>query len=201
MRRSPKSIGCLDGTCTFFALDLDIDKAALEQAHGRPDLARSLRQTLRGEGLRLRGVLRELGFIPVLEDSGYKGRHLWVFLEQPESARVLHLFGRLLLSGEQPHLPPGLHLEFFPRQGSAGGKGLGNLRHGVGTVRNKNAVDLASRLRDAAHGVRRPAGVMGIFLESHDPAAMTGHFLLERRLHDRAIRIVRQKRSERALAA
>jgi hypothetical protein len=117
----------LDGTCTFFAIDLDIDKAALEKAQTQPALARSLRDAVRAEALRLRAVLRDFGFVPVLEDSGYKGRHLWVFLEQPEPADVLHLLGRLLLAAEQPHVPPGLHLEFFPKQAGRKGKGLGNL--------------------------------------------------------------------------
>src|SRR5262249_3938263 len=117
----------LDGTCTFFAVDLDIDKGALEKAHAQPALARRLRDDVHKEALRLRGVLRELGFIPVLEDSGFKGRHLWVFLEQPEPAGTLHLLGRLLLAGQPPLLPGGLPLEFFPRQSERKGKGLGNL--------------------------------------------------------------------------
>jgi hypothetical protein len=117
----------LDGTCTFFALDLDIDKGALEKAHQQPALARELRDAVHQEVLRLRGVLRDLGFIPVLEDSGFKGRHLWIFLEQPEPAAVLHLLGRLLLASQQSQLPAGLHLECFPKQGERKGKGLGNL--------------------------------------------------------------------------
>ena len=72
-------------------------------------------------------MLRDLGFVPVLEDSGFKGRHLWVFLEQPEPAEVLHQLGRLLLNWQTPQLPQGLHLEFFPKQAARKGKGLGNL--------------------------------------------------------------------------
>lgn len=117
----------LDGTATFFALDLDIDKHALQRAHGDPEYARELRETLRHEGPRLLEVLRQLGFTPVFENSGYKGRHYWVFLDQPETADVLHLFGRLLLAAQSPLVPPGLHLEFFPKQANVKDKGLGNL--------------------------------------------------------------------------
>lgn len=117
----------LDATATFFALDLDIDKQALQRARGDHAYAQSLRDTLRKEGPRLLNVLRDLGFQPVFENSGYKGRHYWVFLEQPESAETLHLLGRLLLAWQSPLLAPGLHLEFFPKQGSFKGKGLGNL--------------------------------------------------------------------------
>jgi hypothetical protein len=117
----------LDATATFFALDLDIDKQALQRARGDHAYAQTLRETLRCEGPRLLGVLRDLGFQPLFENSGYKGRHYWVFLEQPETAEALHLLGRLLLAWQSPLLPPGLHLEFFPKQATLKGKGLGNL--------------------------------------------------------------------------
>ncbi len=64
---------------------------------------------------------------PLFENSGYKGRHYWVFLEEPETADVLHLFGRLLLASQAMQLPPGMHLEFFPKQARVRSKGLGNL--------------------------------------------------------------------------
>src|SRR5262249_9427389 len=67
----------LDGTCTFFALDLDISRGALERGAGDVALARRLRDGMRGEGLRLLAELRGLGLSPLFEDSGYKGRHFW----------------------------------------------------------------------------------------------------------------------------
>ena len=117
----------LDGTCTFFAIDLDIDRGALEKAHGDPDYARLLRDTIRSEGVRLYRVLADLGLPPLLEDSGFKGRHLWVFLARPESAEVLHMFGRLFVGWQSPMLRRGIHLEFFPKQPGRSGKGFGNL--------------------------------------------------------------------------
>lgn len=117
----------LDGTATFFALDLDIDKSALQRARGDHAFAETLRESLQQEGPRLVQVLRDLGCEPVLENSGYKGRHLWVFLEESETAGTLHLLGRLLLAWQAPLLPPHLHLEFFPKQARLKGKGLGNL--------------------------------------------------------------------------
>jgi len=117
----------LDNTATFFALDLDIDRSALQRAHADHAYAQRLRDTLRTEGPRLLHVLRQLGFQPLFENSGYKGRHYWVFLEEPETADTLHLLGRLLLAWQSPQLPPGLHLEFFPKQPKLQGKGLGNL--------------------------------------------------------------------------
>ncbi len=117
----------LDATATFFALDLDINKSALQRASGDHAFAQSLRQILQQEGPRLLHALRDLGLAPVFENSGYKGRHYWVFLEQPETAATLHQLGRLLLRWQAPRLPSQLHLEFFPKQAQLSGKGLGNL--------------------------------------------------------------------------
>lgn len=117
----------LDNTVTFFALDLDIDKAALQRAPGDPAYAQSLRETLHTEGPRLLSALQQLGFQPLFEHSGYKGRHYWVFLEHPETADTLHLLGRMLLAWQSLQLAPGLHLEFFPKQARLKGKNLGNL--------------------------------------------------------------------------
>ena len=117
----------MDGTCTFFALDLDITKAAIEKASGKVDASKSLRASIRSTVLLLADKFFALGITPLLEDSGYKGRHLWFFLEQPETAETLHKLGQLLLGWLTPLLPDGLNLEFFPKQGSLKGKGLGNL--------------------------------------------------------------------------
>jgi hypothetical protein len=117
----------LDGTCTFLAIDLDVSRASLEKACTDRPLAQKLRGSMRSEGLRLLNELRALGLPVLYEDSGYKGRHYWVFLEQPESAEVLHHLGRLLLPRLSAGLAQGLHLEFFPKQAGLRGQGLGNL--------------------------------------------------------------------------
>ncbi|MBI2528932.1 MAG: hypothetical protein HYV93_23485 [Candidatus Rokubacteria bacterium] len=115
----------LDGTATFFAVDLDITKRALETARSSVAEARRLRDLVAREARRMLDDLAVLGLPAVLEDSGYKGRHLWVFLEAPEDAAVLRQLGSLLLGACGP-TSPDLHAEFFPKQASTGA-GIGNL--------------------------------------------------------------------------
>lgn len=117
----------LDNTATFFAVDLDIDRSALQRARSDPAYAQLLRETLQREGPQIAARLRSYGFPVLFENSGYKGRHYWVFLETPETAATLQVLGRCLLQRLQPQLPPGFHLEFFPKQAERKGKGLGNL--------------------------------------------------------------------------
>jgi len=71
---------------SVLVFDLDATKDALGKAAGDEPSIRSLRAEIHEEGVRLLRRMRELGLDPVLEDSGYKGRHLWCFLPAPMSA-------------------------------------------------------------------------------------------------------------------
>jgi hypothetical protein len=115
----------LDNTVTLFAVDLDINKSAIARARGSAQEARRLKDLVAAEARRLLAEMAALGLPALLEDSGYKGRHLWVFLETPEDASVVRQLGSLLLA-RFPVASKDLHAEFFPKQASAGA-GIGNL--------------------------------------------------------------------------
>lgn len=116
----------LDGCVTWACLDLDMTKKAIEGLAGRRDRARELRDRQRGEALRIRDGLRAAGLSPLLEDSGRKGFHLWLFLPEPTPAEVVR--ERLLpLAGQLAPRDPDLSLEVFPKQDGVRSGGLGNL--------------------------------------------------------------------------
>jgi len=115
----------LDDTVTFCAFDIDITKRAIARARGSVEEARRLKGLVAEVSGRLLRALAALEMQPLMEDSGYKGRHLWLFFEVPEPARVVHQFGSLLLRTFDVRTTD-IQVEFFPKQGSAGG-GLGNL--------------------------------------------------------------------------
>jgi tetratricopeptide (TPR) repeat protein len=115
----------LDNTVTFFALDVDIKKAALARARTNVAEARRIKDAVARDAERLLAELSALGVASLLEDSGFKGRHLWVFLETPEDAAVVRQFGGLFLRA-CPLESPDLQVELFPKQASTAG-GIGNL--------------------------------------------------------------------------
>jgi tetratricopeptide (TPR) repeat protein len=115
----------LDDTVTFFALDLDLTKRAIARARGSVAEARRLKDLVARAARRLQEALAAVGIPALLEDSGYKGHHLWAFLEQPEPARVVRQFGELFVRACAPAAPE-LALEFFPKQDRAEGS-VGNL--------------------------------------------------------------------------
>lgn len=116
----------LDNTVSFIAFDVDIAKAAL--ARGITDRKIWERQVQAAHKTACQLMDRAASFdLPLyLEDSGFKGRHLWLFLERPTPAKVAKKFGECLLS-ELPPPPAGVHIELFPKQSYVSGEGLGNL--------------------------------------------------------------------------
>lgn len=115
----------LDDTVSVFAIDIDVTKRAIEQARGRAGESKRLRALAHAEAMRLRQALAELGLASFVEDSGYKGRHLWVLLAEPVPAAEVREFGARFLSAHPPASTE-IQFEFFPKQGTAG-RGIGNL--------------------------------------------------------------------------
>ncbi len=175
----------IDGTVPFFAFDLDIAKAALVRAagHGEAALA-TLRDFVHRKAVELRRFLRELGIETVLEDSGYKGRHLWGFLAEPAPAQDVHRFG-VLVSETWPRASDEVDLEFFPKQPRVG-RGPGNL------------IKLPL-------GVHRKSGKRSMLLDEAGVAITAGHSVLAdpplvaRRSLEAAIEVLHGK-GERAKA-
>jgi hypothetical protein len=116
----------VDRTVTFFLVDLDIARWAIDKARGDLERSRELRRLVHEAGLELAAKVQALGLPLVLEDSGYKGRHLWGFFDEPAPADLVHRFGKLLCQWLRP-LDRALTVEFFPKQGQVRDGGLGNL--------------------------------------------------------------------------
>lgn len=114
----------LDDTVTFFVVDLDLTRRALDHAT-QPAEAERLRQLVDEHGRELQAALASLGLPTLLLDSGFKGRHLWGFLADPLPTEILFHLGRALR--RHLTLPPELHAEFFPKQKSVAPDALGNL--------------------------------------------------------------------------
>jgi len=116
----------LDNTVNFIAFDIDIAKFAVRETIAvkrRWDAVMALAHETACRIVDL-GAAWET---PVhLEDSGFKGRHAWIFLETPIPAGVAKKFGDLMTTALAP-LPREITVEVFPRQGSVARGGLGNL--------------------------------------------------------------------------
>lgn len=147
-----------DDSVKLCVLDLDLEREEVEQAAGHPERLEELARHLEDATARVIAGLAGLDVPFLLEDSGYKGRHFWIFFGAPVQAAEALGFGRAAAVVLAPN-DPLLHLEFFPKQGKVPPGGLGNLvklplgRHKVSGRRGE--------LLDAAGAVeRRPFAAM-----------------------------------------
>ncbi|MGC8917243.1 MAG: CRISPR-associated primase-polymerase type A1 [Thermoanaerobaculum sp.] len=117
----------LDGTCLFCALDVDIRKEALAEARKSASLAQLVRDELAELTRKLWEEFEKLGMTPLVEDSGYKGRHFWFPLAAPEDAATLVALGRAVVGHLSGIVGERFALEWFPKASRPGSRGLGNL--------------------------------------------------------------------------
>lgn len=116
----------LDSTVTFFAFDIDITKNALERIHSQQEGAR-IRMELKRSLTEITSLLAAQDLDFLIESSGYKGYHVWSFLQTPLPAEVLVNFGKLVLAKVRPKLPLEIGIEFFPKQAQISDSGFSNL--------------------------------------------------------------------------
>lgn len=116
----------LDNTVSFIAFDLDAAKFAVKKAITSQRAWQGLMTRVHSTACKLMDVAARHDIALYLEDSGFKGRHAWIFLDVPVQAGVAKRFGEVLVSQISP-LPPEVTVEVFPKQGSVRRGGLGNL--------------------------------------------------------------------------
>jgi tetratricopeptide (TPR) repeat protein len=116
----------LDNTVNFIAFDLDMPKVIVNKTITRESLWKKAMEQVHRHACRLLDLAASADVPMYLEDSGFKGRHCWIFLETPVPAGVARKFGELMLS----HLGhPGMDtsVELFPKQSRVPTGSLGNL--------------------------------------------------------------------------
>lgn len=115
-----------DDTVRWIVLDVDIAPAELKRVRDGRALEQ-LRRTTHRVALQLVDVCAAEGLEPILEDSGNKGRHLWLLLAEPAPAAAAKRAGERLLESAG-RLDPAVRVEVFPRQARVSREdGLGNL--------------------------------------------------------------------------
>ena len=101
-------------------VDIDINKNAL--GDNRAELEISLKR----QTLQIKTILENSDLNSIIEDSGHKGYHLWIFLKKPVPARdMLHTLQTL--EKDFTLVDDRLHWELFPKQGNIAPGGFGNL--------------------------------------------------------------------------
>ncbi len=124
------TVGCypvrMDNTVNFTAFDIDVAKFAIARAISSEKAWKSLMDKAHRAACKLTDIGAALEVPVYIEDSGFKGRHCWVFHDSPVPAGVARKFGSILRQQLYP-LDSEITVEVFPKQSSVKGGGLGNL--------------------------------------------------------------------------
>jgi len=116
----------LDNTVSYIAFDLDVAKFAVPKAISSERTWNILINRVHKTACTLVDLAAAQEVPMYIEDSGFKGRHCWIFLDTPIPAGVAKKFGDLL-KNQLNRLPSDITIEVFPKQTSVRKGGLGNL--------------------------------------------------------------------------
>jgi len=107
-------------------IDIDISqKALLEYAKDEQE-TKKLHLLTHHDAIRIASVCDDLKLPVLIEDSGYKGRHLWFFFDSPVAAKLARSLLKFI--AERAGKPSsGIHWEIFPNYDRLKGKGYGPL--------------------------------------------------------------------------
>jgi hypothetical protein len=107
-------------------IDIDIDQKSLLEYAKNDEESQKLHRLTHQDAVRIASICDDLGIPVLIEDSGYKGRHLWFFFETPIKAKLARIFLKFIL--EKAGKPEGgIHREIFPSYDKLKGKGYGPL--------------------------------------------------------------------------
>ena len=107
-------------------LDLDISSQIIQLYYGiQPGEFSVYVDRVLQQACVVDNILRKLGFLPVLEESGYKGYHVWLFFREFLPADLIIQFWQKILKYAGP-APQGIKREIFPRESRSNG-GPGSL--------------------------------------------------------------------------
>lgn len=115
-----------DQTVLFGVVDIDIRKSALSTGEAGQPVAARLQELVLADARRLSRQFDELHLPVYVEDSGYKGVHLWLFFAEPVPAAVVKRFFEAVVQRVGPPGPE-LQWEVFPKQEQVAEDQLGNL--------------------------------------------------------------------------
>ena len=115
-----------DQTVLFGALDIDVRKSALTTDGANPSMTAQLRELVQADARRLARQFDQLHLPVYVEESGYKGVHLWLFFAEPVPAAKVKRFLEAVVGRVGPPSPE-LQWEVFPKQEQVAEDQLGNL--------------------------------------------------------------------------
>lgn len=115
-----------DNTVNQIVIDIDISRQVRSEISINDKDLNEWQEITQMDAKNIVKMSQKIGVEAYIEDSGFKGRHVWYFLSEPMPARDAITFIKKILEivGEPP---PGLNREIFPKEPRVMPKALGSM--------------------------------------------------------------------------
>ncbi|MBE0479185.1 hypothetical protein IBX65_08760, partial [Candidatus Aerophobetes bacterium] len=115
-----------DNTVKFMVIDIDVNKNEMVKCTQDEKIKAELTLKIQKDAKAIKSLAGELNIPAYIEDSGYKGKHIWFFFLEPLKASEVRNLVKALVKrvGE---VPEGIHREIFPKQDKVARDALGSL--------------------------------------------------------------------------
>ena len=116
----------LDNTVNWLAFDIDIAKFALKYALTDDRKWKKFDRAAHNLSKEILEELAKFNIAGYIENSGFKGRHVWIFFDKPILAKIAKKFAEVLSTNLKKKIPE-IVIEIFPKQNYVKPQNLGNL--------------------------------------------------------------------------
>jgi len=115
-----------DNSVKLMVIDIDLNKSIMMKYTQNKEIKTTLVPQIQKDARKIKFLADELGIPIYIEDSGYKGKHLWFFFSEPVKASEARNLAKAIVKriGEPPE---GIHREIFPKQDRVASDALGSL--------------------------------------------------------------------------
>lgn len=103
------------GKSDLFVLDIDMDKQLLLEYGEDYEAVQKLKYRIRAIAFTVQNILKERGIHAYVEESGYKGYHVWTFFS--EAIKIEEFWEAMVFLFEKINIPSGCHIEKIPYLG------------------------------------------------------------------------------------
>jgi hypothetical protein len=132
----------VNNSVKYLVIDIDILKKLILENEGNESAINNLIKNTHKIALEIKEEAKKLGFNTYIEDSGFRGRHVWIFFDSWLLSSYALKFGNLLIE-KLSSLKEDITIEIFPNKGRIKSSKLGQvikLPLGIHSKTNKRAL-------------------------------------------------------------
>ncbi len=115
----------LDNTVNFLVIDIDIKKNYLEKEINE-EMINDLEDKINVVVQNIKNYAEKIKFPVYIENSGYKGRHIWIFFSSPIKSSDAIDLAKIFIENIS-EIPKEISIEIFPKEQHISPKSLGSL--------------------------------------------------------------------------